>query len=445
MYKAQGRDLVITNGIVVTQDDAGSVFENGSVCVSRERIVYVGNADGIDAGSAGRIMDADGGIIMPGLINTHTHAAMTCFRGLADDLELMDWLNNNILPAESRLDYDKVYAGTMLACAEMMLSGTTCFSDMYLFEDAVAAAVHAAGMRAVVGEVLYDFDSPSFGTIDNGFEYTRNLIEKWRDDPLITIAVEPHSPYLCAPALLEKAAGMAYEYDVPFIIHLAETKEETAAIMNRYGRSPVAHLADIGILSPRVLACHCVDVDEKDIGLLKQYGVKVSHNPESNMKLASGIAPVPAMIDAGVCVGLGTDGPASNNNLDMFMEMDTAAKIHKVNLLDPTAMSARTVLKMATRDAARALGLDRETGSLEVGKKADIVIVDIKKPHMTPLYDVFSQLVYSASGSDVDTVLINGRIVVENRRLLAFDITEAMDGMRAVAREISTAIGYKSN
>lgn len=445
MYKAQGRDIVIINGIVVTQDDAGTVLENGAVCVSRERLVYVGSPDGIDAGSAGRIIDAGGGIVMPGLINTHTHAAMTCFRGLADDLELMDWLNNNILPAESRLDYDKVYAGTMLACAEMMLSGTTCFSDMYLFEDAVAAAVHAAGMRAVVGEVLYDFDSPSFGTIDNGFEYTRNLIEKWRDDPLITIAVEPHSPYLCAPDLLERAAGMAHEYDVPFIIHLAETKEETATIMNRYGRSPVAHLADIGILSPRVLACHCVDVDEKDIGLLQQYGVKVSHNPESNMKLASGIAPVPAMIDAGVCVGLGTDGPASNNNLDMFMEMDTAAKIHKVNLLDPTAMSARTVLKMATRDAAMALGLDRETGSLEVGKKADIVIVDINKPHMTPLYDVFSQLVYSASGSDVNTVLINGRIVVENRRLLAFDITEAMDGMQAVAREIRTAIGCKSN
>ena len=445
MYKAQGRDIVIINGIVVTQDDAGTVLENGAVCVSRERIAYVGSAYGIDAGSAGRIIDAGGGIIMPGLINTHTHAAMTCFRGLADDLELMDWLNNNILPAESRLDYDKVYAGTMLACAEMMLSGTTCFSDMYLFEDAVAAAVHAAGMRAVVGEVLYDFDSPSFGTIDNGFEYTRNLIEKWRDDPLITIAVEPHSPYLCAPELLERAAAMAHEYDVPFIIHLAETKEETATIMNRYGRSPVAHLADIGILSPRVLACHCVDVDEKDIGLLQQYGVKVSHNPESNMKLASGIAPVPAMIDAGVCVGLGTDGPASNNNLDMFMEMDTAAKIHKVNLLNPTAMSARTVLKMATRDAARALGLDRETGSLEVGKKADIVIVDINKPHMTPLYDVFSQLVYSASGSDVDTVLINGRIMVENRRLLAFDITEAMDGMQAVAREIRTAIGCKSN
>ncbi len=445
MHKAGQGDIVITNGIVVTQDDAGTLVENGSVCVSGDRISYVGNAAGIDIRDAGRVMDASGGIIMPGLVNTHTHAAMTCFRGLADDRELMDWLNNYILPAEARLDYETVYTAAKLACAEMMLSGTTCFSDMYLFEDAVAEAAHAAGMRAVVGEVLYDFDSPSYGAIDKGFEYTRRLIEKWRGDPLVSIAVEPHSPYLCAPELLERAAAMAENYDIPLIIHLAETKQERALLLDRYGKAPVAHLADIGVLSPHVLACHCVDVDETDIGLLKRYGVKVSHNPESNMKLASGIAPVPAMIEAGVCVGLGTDGPASNNNLDMFMEMDTAAKIHKVNLLDPTAMSARTVLAMATRNAARALGLENETGSLEIGKKADIIVVDTHKPHMTPMYDVVSHLVYSASGGDVDTVLINGRIVVENRRLLAFDMTEAMDRMRAVAREIRTAEDYQSN
>ncbi len=445
MHKAGEKDIVITNGIVVTQDDSGAIVENGSVCVSEDRISYVGNAGSIDILGAGRVMDAAGGIIMPGLINTHTHAAMTCFRGLADDMELMDWLNNYILPAEARLDYETVYTGAKLACAEMMLSGTTCFSDMYLFEDAVAEAAHAAGMRAVVGEVLYDFDSPNYGPIDNGFEYTRHLIEKWREDPLVTIAVEPHSPYLCAPDLLERAAAMAEKYDIPLIIHLAESKQERATILERYGKSPVAHLAGIGALSPRVLACHCVDVDETDIELLSRWGVKVSHNPESNMKLASGVAPVPAMMEAGICVGLGTDGPASNNNLDMFMEMDTAAKIHKAILLDPTVMNARTVLAMATRNAARALGLENETGSLEIGKKADIIVVETNKPHMTPMYDVVSHLVYSASGSDVATVLINGRLVVENKRLLAFDVHEAMAAMGKAADKIRTLHNWRSN
>ncbi len=445
MYKAGSADIALTKGIVLTQDPAGTVFEDGAVCVSGDHIVFVGDARDIDLGNAGRVIDAGGGIIMPGLINTHTHAAMTCFRGLADDMELMQWLNHYILPAEAKLDHDTVYMASMLACAEMMLSGTTCFSDMYLFEDAVAEAVHVAGMRAVVGEVLYDFDSPSYGTVDKGLEHTRRLVEKWRRDPLVTVAVEPHSTYLCAPALLQKAARLSEEYGIPLIIHVAETNSERASIMERYGKSPVALLADIGVLSPRVLACHCVHVDEADIGLLSRYGVKVSHNPESNMKLASGIAPVPEMIDAGVCVGLGTDGPASNNNLDMFIEMDTAAKVHKVRRLDPTVMSARTVLNMATRDAARALGLEKVTGSLEIGKKADIVVVDTNKPHLTPMYDVFSHLVYSASGSDVDTVLINGRIVVEKGELTAFDAGAVMDGMRTIADRIRKIHDWRLN
>ncbi|MFO8111684.1 MAG: amidohydrolase [Desulfosalsimonadaceae bacterium] len=445
MHRAGEKDIVITNGIVVTQDDSGTIVENGSVCVSGDRISYVGNAGGIDLHGGCRLVDAAGGIIMPGLINTHTHAAMTCFRGLADDMELMDWLNKYILPAEAGLDYETVYTAAKLACAEMMLSGTTCFSDMYLFEDAVAEAAHAAGMRAVVGEVLYDFDSPNYGSIDKGFEYTRRLIEKWREDPLVTIAVEPHSPYLCAPDLLERAGAMAEKYDIPLIIHLAETREERATLLDRYGKSSVAHLADIGVLSPRVLACHCVDVDETDIGILSSCGAKVSHNPESNMKLASGIAPVPAMMEAGICVGLGTDGPASNNNLDMFMEMDTAAKIHKATLLDPTVMNARSVLAMATRNAARALGLENITGSLEIGKKADIIVVDTNKPHMTPMYDVVSHLVYSASGSDVATVLINGRLVVENGTLLAFDVYETMAAMRRASDRIRRIHNWRLN
>ncbi len=445
MHRILKPDIVIINGIVVTQDSVGEVIENGVVCVSGEKITYVGRPDDIDIRSADRVIDARGGIVMPGLINTHTHAAMSSFRGLADDLELMDWLNNYIFPAETQLDYDNVYTGTMLACAEMMLSGTTCFCDMYLFEDAVAEAARAAGMRAVVGEVLYDFDSPNYGSLAKGFEYTIDLIEKWHADALISVAVEPHSPYLCSPELLEKAAFLSEKYQIPLIIHLSETTEEKNTIIERYGRTPVAHLAEIDLLSPRVLACHCVVVDDNDIALLKQRGANVSHNPESNMKLASGIAPVPEMIAAGICVGLGTDGPASNNNLDMFMEMDTAAKIHKVNLLDPTVMDARMVLKMATRDAARALGLENVTGSLEVGKKGDIIIVDTKKPHMTPMYDVFSHIVYSASGSDVNTVLINGRLVVENGQLLTININEVMSGMQVMADKIRRMHNWQLN
>ena len=445
MHKPLENERVITGGIVLTMDEDNTVYDNGAVCVAGDTITYAGDAGGIDAAMAGRVIDAAGGIILPGLINTHTHAAMTCFRGLADDLDLMDWLNNYILPAESRLDAAKVHTSTMLACAEMMLSGTTCFSDMYLFEDAVARAAAESGMRAVVGEVLYDFDSPNYGPIDAGLRYTRELAEKWQNDPLVSIAVEPHSPYLCAPDLLEKAAAISAEYDIPLIIHLSETMTEKQGVFERYGKSPVAHMADIGVLSGRTLACHCVVVDDSEIEILRRFNVKVAHNPESNMKLASGIAPVPAMLEAGLCVGLGTDGPASNNDLDMFSEMDTAAKIHKANSLDPTVMDARTVLKMATIDAARALGLDHMTGSLVVGKKADIIIVDTDKPHLTPRYDPFSLLVYAASGSDVDTVVINGRVVVEKRRLLAIDTDRIMAEMKALSDDIRRMHNWRVN
>ena len=431
-------DIIIVNGTVLTMDAADTVIENAAVAVSGENIAYVGPADGVDVRNAAHVIDANGGLIMPGLINTHTHAAMTCFRGLADDLELMTWLQHYIFPAESKLDWEKVHTGTLLACAEMMLSGTTCFSDMYLFEDAVAAAAAEAGMRAVVGEVLYDFDSPHYGPIEQGFAFTEKLVDHWQDDPLITVAVEPHSPYLCAPELLQRAAALAENRNIPMIVHLAETEGEVATCIERYGKTPVAHLADIGALSPRLLACHCVAVNAADIALLKSHDVKVSHNPESNMKLASGIAPVPALLDAGVCVGLGTDGPTSNNNVDMFAEMDTAAKIHKVNLGDPTVMDARTVLRMATIEAARSLGLEKETGSLEVGKRADLVVLDTRKPHLTPMYNIASHLVYSASGSDVDTVLIHGRPVVSGGRPLTVNMPQVMDRMHEIADEIRT-------
>jgi 5-methylthioadenosine/S-adenosylhomocysteine deaminase len=429
-------DLLITNGLVLTMDSRQRMIPAGAVAIQADRIAAVGPADELAAIQPGRVLDARGGIIMPGLVNTHTHAAMTLFRGLADDLPLMSWLDEHIFPAEAAMDAGKVHAGALLACAEMIMSGTTTFCDMYLFEEEVARAAQTAGMRAVVGEVLFDFPSPNYGSPDQGLAYTETLIEAFRGDALITIAVEPHSPYLCAPAVLTRAFALAGEHGLPLVIHLAETAGEVATIRERYGRTPVGHLEELGILAPNVLACHCVALSQHDIELLRRREVKVSHNPESNMKLASGIAPVPRLLEAGVCVGLGTDGAASNNNLDLFLEMDTAAKLHKVQRLDPTVLDAGTVLRMATIDGARALGLGDRIGSLEPGKQADVIVLDTRKPHLVPMHHPVSQLVYAARGSDVAAAVINGRVVMENGCILSFDVGQAMDDVNRIAAQI---------
>ena len=429
-------DLLITNGIVITMDPHSRVIEKGAVAVRGDTITAVGSAAEGGSTAAKETIDAAGGIIMPGLVNTHTHAAMTLFRGLADDLPLMTWLNEYIFPAEALLDEDKVHAGTLLACAEMILSGTTCFCDMYLFEDAVAHAAKAAGLRAVVGEVLYDFPSPNYGPIENGFDYTRRLIDDWRNDPLVTIAVEPHSPYLCAPGLLTEAATIARDHGSPLVTHLSETTGEVQDIQQRYGATPVGHLANLGVLGANLLACHGVVLSDRDMDLLQQHDVKVSHNPESNMKLAAGVAPVPDLLKRGVCTGLGTDGCCSNNNLDLFAEMDMAAKLHKANRLDPTVMDAATVLRMATIDGARALGLDTITGSLETGKKADIIVIDTRKPHLTPMYHPVSHLVYAVGGSDVNATVVDGRVLMKDRRLLHMDLEKIMTDARQIAQAI---------
>lgn len=436
MTNNHSADLLITNGTVITMDGKDSVIENGAVAVKGENIAAVGKKSELSACKASKIIDARGGIIMPGLVNAHTHASMTIFRGLADDLPLMTWLNEHIFPAEAGLTPEKVYDGALLACAEMILSGTTCFCDMYLFEDHVALAAKEAGVRAVVGEVLYDFPSPNYGPIENGFAYTEMLAEKYRNDPLINIAVEPHSTYLCAPGLLEKASLLAHKNNLLLVIHVSETRSEVSQIKERYGRTPVGFLASLGVLSSNLLACHCVHMTEDDIALLKKNEVKVAHNPESNMKLASGIAPVSELIKKGVCVGLGTDGCASNNNLDIFHEMSMAAKLGKTHAHDPAAMNAKSVLRMATIDGARALGLSGITGSLEKGKKADIIILDTHKPHLTPMYNPVSHLVYAARGSDVTTSVINGRLVMEERKILSFDFPEIAGKMRKIAEDI---------
>ena len=407
-------DIVIRNGIILTMDRENRVIEDGCIGIKGESIIYVGD----EKIEADEVIDAKGSIVLPGLINSHTHVPMSLFRGLAEDIPLKEWLENYIFPVEKRLTPDLVYTGALLSCAEMIMTGTTTFCDMYIFEDEVAKAAKKAGMRCLISEALYDFSSPNYGETEKGFEYTRWLIDKWRDDPLINVAVGPHTPYTCSQWVLERANEMALECDVPVIIHVAETAGECEEIKKRYGKGPIQYLEELHMLGPYMIAVHCVHVDKEEMELLRKHNVKVIHNPECNMKLASGVSPVPEMLDMGICVALGTDGSASNNNLDMFTEMDTAAKLHKVHKMDPTVMDATTVLKMATNHGAEALGMQDIIGSLEVGKKADIIIVDTNTPHMVPLYNPFSNLVYSAIGDDVTHSIINGKVVMRDKRLL---------------------------
>jgi 5-methylthioadenosine/S-adenosylhomocysteine deaminase len=434
-------DIIIKNGTILTLDSKNSIFENGFLCIRGDSISKIGTGTP-SSFKAEKVIDARGGMILPGLVNCHTHAAMSLFRGLADDLPLMEWLNNYIFPAERNMDAEFVYTGTLLALAEMILSGTTTFCDMYLFEDQVARAARNAGVRCLVGEVLYDFPSPNYGPVEKGLEYTESLIQKWQKDPLVSIAVEPHSLFTCSPELLTASNELALKYKVPLIIHVAETLTEVAEIKEKYGKTPVKYLDALGLLGPHLIADHCVHIEDADIKTLAANGVKVVHNPESNMKLASGIAPIPQMLSQGVTVGLGTDGCASNNNLDLFSEMDTAAKLHKVNTLDPTVMDALSVLKMATIHGARVLGLEDVIGSLEVGKKADVIVIDTYKPHLTPMYNAVSHMIYAARGNDVIHSIINGQLVMENRNLLTLDIAEIITRARETSIRVKSWLSF---
>jgi 5-methylthioadenosine/S-adenosylhomocysteine deaminase len=435
--KDKKADLIISNGMLLTMALESAPVQNGAVAISDGRIIALGTTEKIEKTfDAGKTINAGGGLIMPGLVNAHTHAAMTCYRGMADDLPLMEWLTKFVFPAEAKSDGDQVYWSTLLACAEMIRSGTTTFCDMYLFEDRVAEAAKEAGIRAVVGEVLYDFPSPHYGPIEKGLEFTESLIKRWQNDPLITIAIEPHALYTCSPDLLKKCRNLADRYDVPLITHLSENQTEVEEIMKKYARRPVNHLENLGLLSSPLIACHCVWLTEEEMDLFARRKVRVAHNPESNMKLASGVAPVPDLLARGVTVGLGTDGCASNNNLDLFQEMDTAAKLHKVHRLDPTVMPAPTVLEMATLGGAGVLGMEKEIGSLEEGKKADVIILGLNKPHLQPVYNIISHLVYSATGADVRDVIIDGKVIMEDRKLLTLDEGQILEKMKGVKENI---------
>ncbi|MDR3568690.1 MAG: amidohydrolase family protein [Syntrophobacteraceae bacterium] len=433
--KKEQVDILLLNGLVLTIDPASTIFSPGAIAVRAGKIVAVGPSDLVCAAfESSETLDISGCVALPGLINSHTHAAMTLFRGLADDLPLMEWLHGHIFPAEKKLTEKWVYWGTMLACAEMIRSGTTGFCDMYLFEHKVAEAAKKAGVRALVGEVLYDFPSPCYGEIENGLRHTELLVEKWRGDPLVSVAVEPHSLYTCSPDLLKKCGRMSARFDVPLVVHLSENEAEVKQVMEMYGRRPVAHLETLGMLNARLIADHCVALDDTDIELLAQNRVNVVHNPKSNMKLASGICPVPRLLQAGATVALGADGCASNNTLDMFAEMGMCAKLHKVNGLDPTLTSAQTTLRMATVSGADALGWGGKTGQIASGLLADLIVVDFRKPNLTPVYNPVSHLVYAAGAADVRHTIINGRLVMKDRVLLTLDLEEIFGHVREFAK-----------
>lgn len=438
-------DLLVTGKYLVSIDDDHTIIDNGGLAITGDAIMAVGPADELRSRYPGaEELHEPHGLIMPGLVNVHTHAAMACFRGLADDLELMQWLQEYIFPAESNLTGEVVYWSTMLSICEMIRSGTTSFCDMYLFAAEVARAAADAGMRAWIGEVLYDFPSPCYGELENGFVCCEKLFATYATHPFITITVDPHAVYTCSPELLVRLGELAREKEALYVIHLAETEDEVATCLDRYGVRPVQHLEQLGLLGPGVVADHCVQLTGEEIELMAERGVGVAHCPESNMKLASGIAPVPDMLAAGLVVGLGTDGAASNNDVDMFGEMSSAALIHKGSRLDPTVMDARTTLHIATRGGARVLRAGERIGSLEPGKKADCIVLDLHQPHLTPLYNPLSHLVYAARGGDVIHSIINGRIVMRDRQLTTVKEDQVFGAMDRISREIGKIKGNRS-
>ncbi len=435
--------LVVTNGIVVTGDAAGRVIQSGGVAVDGADIVAVDTADAIGRRFAGaETIDAGGQVIAPGLINTHTHAPMVLYRGLADDLALMDWLNKYIFPAEAKtVSPEFVRAGTRLAALEMIQSGTTTYADMYYFEAEIAKETRTAGLRGVLGQTVIQFPVADAKTPAEGLARAEVFINAFKNDPLITPAVAPHAMYTLDGPTLTAARNLAKKHGVPTLIHLAETRDELATAQERYQTTPAKFLDGLGFLGPGVLAAHGVWIDPSEIALLKSRGVGVSHNPESNMKLASGTAPVPAYLAAGVAVGLGTDGAASNNDLDMFEAMRTASLLHKLQSNDPRVLGAAEALAMATIGGARALGMDRQIGSLEAGKRADLIIVSMRGARQTPMYDPVSHLVYVSRGDDVQTTVVHGKVLMRDRQVKTLDRAAVLAEARVMQQKVKAAVG----
>ncbi len=437
-------DWILTARYVLTMDPQRRVIENGAVAVRGERIVAVGPRAEIErAFKAKRRLDRPGDLLAPGLVNAHTHAPMSLMRGLADDMRLQEWLEKHIFPAEAKnVNADYVRWGTRLACLEMMLSGTTTYADMYYFEDVVAEATREAGLRAVLGETIIGFPAPDAKTPAEALAFTERFIQRFRGDPLITPAPAPHALYTNSEDTLRASRALASRYGVPLMLHLAETKRERDDALAKWTKSPVQVLDSWGVFSGRTLAAHAVWVDDADLAILKARGVGVAHCPSSNMKLASGVAPVVKMLSLGLAAGLGTDGPAgANNDFNLFEEMDLAAKLQKVTTGDPQALPAAEALEMATVLGAWALGLGKEIGSLEAGKRADLITVRLDQPHAVPLYNVYSHMVYALKGSDVRDVMVNGRLLLRDRRPLTLNPAAILAKAEEYAAKVRAPLG----
>jgi 5-methylthioadenosine/S-adenosylhomocysteine deaminase len=436
-------DLLISGGAVVTMNRERSVFENGFVAIRGERIVDVGDASLLKSKGyrARRVIDARGKAVLPGLINTHTHIPMTLFRGVADDVDLQDWLTKYIFPAEAKnVTRDFVVVGTRLGLAEMIRGGVTTYADMYYFEDAIAEETKRAGLRGVLGETVIDFPVPDNKTWEAAISYTENFVKRWKGDSLITPAIAPHAPYTVSAEHFDQVKALAEKYDIPILTHLAEAPTETKVIAEKHNTRPALYLEKIGLLSSRLLAAHVVHVNDEEIAILKQREVGIAHCPQSNMKLSSGAAPIPQMLKSNLRVGLGTDGAASNHDLSVWEEMDTAAKLHKLVTMNPTVVPAEQALEMATIGGARALHMEREIGSLEMGKRADLIIVDLGATHLTPMYNLRSHLVYATKASDVTDTIVNGRVLMRNRRLLTLDEENIKVAARKYQKQVSESL-----
>ena len=440
--RAEPVDLLVLGGTIVTMDQTRRIIDDGGIAVSKGRIVAIGPRAEIERGYTSRQrVNAQGKVLAPGLINGHTHIPMVLFRGLADDMDLQEWLTKYIFPAEAKnVTEEFVRVGTRLGLAEMIRGGTTTYCDMYYFEDAIADESAKAGVRGIVGQTLIDFPVADNKTFDEGLASMERFVARWKGHELIIPAIAPHAPYTVSEEHLKAARAFSDRTGAPIVIHISETKREVDDMVKSKGASPVAYLDRIGFLNQRVIAAHMVWPQGTDIAILQKRGVGVVHNPQSNMKLAAGVAPVPRMLKDGVLLGLGTDGAASNNDLNMWEEMDTVAKLHKVFSGDPKVISAQQAFEFATIRGAQALHLEKEIGSLEVGKRADLLVINRDTLNQIPVYNIYSDLVYATKASDVETVIINGRIVMRDRRLLTLNETAVKNDARAFRDKIIKSV-----
>ena len=413
----ESKNILIKDAVIISNE-----IKKGSLLIQDDKIEEISDKIGIT--DADEVINAEGKVLIPGLVNTHTHLSMTLMRGLADDIPLDKWLNNHIWPVEAELNGEYCYAGALLACAEMIKSGTTCFNDMYFFMDHVARAADEVGLRGVLSHGMIDFGNED--KRNQEFKESIRIIKKCHNtgEGRIKVVFGPHSPYTCSQKLLEKVKIESAKYGIGIHIHVSETQKEVSDVLKAHGKRPFEYLDDIGFLGSEVTAAHAVWLSDSEIDIIKQRDVKISHNPSSNMKLSSGVSPVAELLRKGVCVSMGTDGSASNNNMDLLEEIKIGSLLQKVTTMDPTVLTAEKVFKMVTIDGAESLGLEKQIGSIEVDKKADLALVDMRTPQLTPFRNPISHLVYSANGGNVDTVICNGEILMENKKLLKLD--EAM-------------------